>query len=522
MKKKVISAFLAIFMGISLIGCGENNKKATMKSDKAGVLLVGLQGDPKSYNPDNKPDDYAYMVNQNIFNRLVKLDYENNILPDLAETWKVSDDGKEYTFNLVKGVKWHDGTLFTSDDVKWTFEEIIHNNGIMGENFSVIDSIVVPDDNTVVVKLKQPDASFLGTLAFYGTFIIPKHIYEGTDWNSNPANEKPIGTGPFKFVENQKGVSVTLETNKEYFKEVASVDKLVFKVIPDSNTAVQAFYNGELDILGVHAPTAEVAKLEKTDGVKTVKKLIASRYYVAFNMRKAPFDKLEVREAIELGINRQDIVDKVFKGIGQGAEGFYSPVIKWAYNDKDVLPKRNIEKAKALLEQAGLKADKDGNYLSVELTIMNMDPFPDIATVIKANLKEIGVNVKIDAIEDATWAQKCIVDHNFDFTILCGIHGPDPGMFYNRVGSKGGIQIMGYNNPEVDKLFAEGSILNNQDERGEKYKEVQKILSKDLPIVPLDDDVNVSVAKSYISGLPTDDGIGKVAPSEYSLIKIKQ
>lgn len=526
MKSKV-ALFLVIAMIImSFTACG-NKSSSTNGSDKSsnkskGTLLVGIESDPTTYNEDAKTDDYAYYIDQNIFNRLVKIDYNNSILPDLAETWKISDDGLTYTFNLAKGVKWHDGKPFTSADVKYTYDQIINNKGVSVDSLKSIKEITCPDDNTVVLKLKQPDGALLGHLSWDGVFILPKHIYDGTDWMTNPANNTPIGTGPFKFVKHDKGVSINLQANKDYFKGAPGVENLVYKIIPDSNTAVQSFYNGELDILGISAPLAEVAKFQNTSGVKVVKKPLVSRIYAAFNLRNQYLKNPDIRQAIALGIDRQEIVDKATKGVFQAAKGFYSPAVKWAYNDKDVLPDKDTSKAKELLEKAGLKPDKDGNYLSLELIVFKADPFPDIATVIKEDLKQIGINVKINIVEDAAWTQKVLDEKNFDFSMLAGYQGPDPGALAGRVSSNGFLQFMGYSNPQVDKLFEEAAVLTKQDERGQKYKEIQKILSQDLPIVPLAEWENVCVMKDYIKGHPADDGIGKEGTDEYSLVTINK
>lgn len=512
-----------IVMVITMAVTFTSEGAAAATTQNKGTLVVGLEGDPTSFNPDSIPDDFTYAVAQNVFNRLAKLDADEKIVPDLAQKWVISEDGREYTFNLVKGIKWHDGKPFSSADVKWTFEEIISKKGFLASSLEVIDSISTPDENTVVFKLKKPDASFLSAVSYLGSFILPKHIYEGTDWATNPATQKPIGTGPFKFVSYQKGVSITLNANQGYFKGAPGVDRLVFKIVPDSNTARQSFLNGELDVLGVLGTLpSDFAGLTKTKGVKIVKKLTPIRYSAVFNLRKPPFNKVEVRKALLYAINRQEIVVKALKGVGQAANGFYTPAVKWAYNNKVVFPKRDVQKAKALLKQAGLKPDRNGNYLSFELVTFNVAPFPDMATVIKSNLKEAGIDVKITVLEQAAWIQKCLADHDFALTIMGGTWGPDPSIFYNRVGTNGSMQFMGYSNPQVDKLFEEGKVLFKTEQRGEKYKQMQQLLFHDLPLIPLSEVVNVYVYKDYISGFPADQGVGKVADTEFSLTKIRK
>jgi len=528
MKSKIALLLIIVMLAMTFTACAGKEANSSNTEEPApqevmtgGTLIVGLQGDPTTYNPDSSNDDFTYFVSQNIFNRLIKLDFENNYVPDLADSWRISDDAKEYTFNLAKGVKWHDGQPFTSSDVKWTFDAIIKNNGPLAFSISTLDEIICQDDYTVVMKLKRPDAGFLSNIAWYACFILPEHIYEGTDWTANPASKKPIGTGPFRFIEHKNGVSIELEANKDYFRGSPQIDRLVYQIIADSNTAVQAFYNGELDVLGISAPLSEVAKFEAAQNIKVVKNPLLSRVYIDPNMAREPFNKLEVRQAVALGINPQEVVDKAFKGIGKVGTTFYSPLVPWAYDENAKLPAREIAKARELLEKAGYKPDKNGNYLSLELDVFSDAPFPDIATVIQSNLKEIGIEVKINVLEGAAWVQKCMTDKDYDFTILGGMQGPDPSALYNRIGSKGTMNFRGYNSPEIDKLLEEASAIGIQEQRGAKYKEVQQIMAQDIPIIPIMEWVDVSAMHDYVEGHPATVP-GKVGFSEYSAVTINK
>ncbi len=540
--KRKYSMILALLMALALLAAGCSPASTSQESTSAGAsaetasaetasaqtaeggtLLVGLQGDPSSFNSTATVDDFSFVVGENIFNRLVKLDKANNIIPDLATDWTISDDGLTYTFNLAQNVKWHDDTPFTSADVKWTLDTCISQQAYLASALASVDSIETPDDYTVVLKLKNTDAALLSNLSFLGAFILPKHIYEGTDWLTNEANLAPIGTGPFKFVEYEKGVSITLEANDDYFLGAPKVDRVIYKIIPDSNTALQAFLNGELDILGsITPPTAEIASLEANPDVTVVKTTTAGRYYTAFNVTKAPFDKPEVRQAFAYAINREDVLTKAFKDSGAVAEGFYTPTIGWAYNADAKLPDVDIAKAKQLLEQAGYTADANGTYLSVTLTTFNIDPFPDAATVIKDNLKQIGVDVTINLLEQAAWIQQLVVDHDFELTVMGGTVGPDPSVLGARVGTGGMMNVGLYSNAEIDTLFAEALQITDQAQRAEKYKQIQALLAQDLPIIPLVEDVSVDVFKSYITGMPAVEGVGKTASFDYSLVQINQ
>ena len=290
--KRILSLVLAamLMLGLSTAATAEEARCG-------GTLIAWLGGDPASYNPDMAMDDYTAMVMENVLSRLLKFDYCGNLLPDLATSWDVSEDGLTYTFHLVD-TQWHDGQPFTADDVIWTLQKV-QAEGIMGYALMGVTAMEAPDPRTVVLTLGAPDASLLYNLAYFGTYILPKHLYDGQDWlTCEAATSQPVGTGPYKFVEHQRSVSITLEANLDYFGSVAQTDRLVYSIIPDPNTAVQAFLNGELDYLGAAAPASELDNL-RSQGYVVNEQPYASRYYIAFNLRegRATAD-LKVRQAI--------------------------------------------------------------------------------------------------------------------------------------------------------------------------------------------------------------------------------
>ena len=510
--KRMLSFVLAALLLVSLTAT------ATAEEDRCGgTLIAWLGGDPASYNPDMAMDDFTAMVMENVMSRLLKFDYCGNLLPDLASSWDVSEDGLTYTFHLVE-TSWHDGQPFTADDVIWSLEKI-RAEGIMGYTLAGITAMEAPDAQTVVLTLGEPDASLLYNLAYFGTYILPKHLYDGQDWLAcDAATAHPIGTGPYKFVEHQRSVSITLEANMDYFGDVAQTDRLIYSIIPDANTAVQAFLNGELDYLGAAAPASELDNL-RSQGYVVNAQPYASRYYIAFNVRegRATAD-LKVRQAIAYGTDRQAILDKALAGSGSVAEGFAPIAIAWAYNGEDVMPERDVDKAIALLEEAGLTKNADGYYLS--LNFPNMTEFGDVASVFKDSMKDIGVEIVINTMEPAAWQTAILApDPDFDLTVLSGYHGPDASAMAMRVGSTGAIQFMGYSNAEVDRYLAEGVATTDQEVRAAAYKAMQKELSQDLPILPLCEVVITEVAQPYLSGLPlSNPGLTSVGDLSHARI----
>ncbi|MBQ9210631.1 MAG: ABC transporter substrate-binding protein [Clostridia bacterium] len=490
--KKTLSILLALMLALGLLA------PAMAESERSGgTLIAWLGGDPTSFNPDGAMDDFSLMTMENVFNKLIKFDYAGNLIPDLAASWEVSEDGLTYTFHLVT-TKWHDGEEFTADDVLWTLDTI-KVYGITGYAFADVTAEKT-DDHTVVLTLTQPDASLLYNLSYYGAAILPKHLYDGQDFYAcDAAIAHPVGTGPYKFVEHQQGVSVTLAANLDYFGEIAQTDNLIFSIIPDANTAVQAFYNGELDYLGAAAPPTEYDNL-RAQGNLVYEQPFASRYYIAFNLREgAPATDLALRQAIAYGADRQAILDKALMGSGAIAEGFAPAAIAWAYNGEDILPERDVEKAVAILEEAGYTKDADGYYAT--LSAPTMTEFTDITSVLKDSLKDIGVNVVISSMEPAAW-QEQVFAGEYDLTVLSGYHGPDASAMAMRVGTGGAVNIMAYSSAEVDAYFAAGAATTDQEERAAAYKAAQKVLSQDLPIVPLCEAVITETAAANLSDTP--------------------
>lgn len=530
--KRFLSVFIVLTFLLALVtGCTtqpaaspENNTPSAPELQKGGTLVVGHPSDPMTYNPDFKPDDMAMIVVSNVMNKLVTLDYDWNVMPDLAQSWDITEEGTIYTFHLAENVTWHDGTPFTSADVKWTYDTILSENGVMAGNMRAIEEITCPDEYTVVLHLSQPDAPLLGFLGWYGTFILPKHIYEGTDWTSNPTNQSPIGTGPYKFVEHQKGVSVTIEKNENYFKGEPYLDRIVFSIIPDSNTALQSLLNGEIDSLGMIQPAlSELGTLKTNPELIVVQKAMPSRSYVPFNFNREPWNNLAVRQAVAYAINREEVVTKALKGVGTVAEGFYTPSIAWAYNDVDIMPERDVEKANQLLDEAGFSKDENGVRFTGELPYFTAQPqWQDIATVLKANLAEIGIEVKLVQLEMAAYMEQVFHGSDFDITVLGGGWGPDPASLQLRVGSKGGFNFSGYGNAEADNLFAQAAQLTNTEERAVLYKQIQTILANDLAFVPLAESQTLRVFSKKMHGHPMDEALGEVGMYDLSLAWLEQ
>ncbi|MDR0356774.1 MAG: ABC transporter substrate-binding protein, partial [Clostridiales Family XIII bacterium] len=315
--KKKISILISIFLVLSLMAaCGNGGDSGDEGNAGGGeqTLVVHHWGDPLTFNPDTTGDDYNYVPAQNIFNRMVKLNFDAQIVPDLAQSWDVSEDGKTITFHLVEGAVWHDGEPFTSADVEYTFETLAQDESLVAHGFfTEITDVECPDDNTAVFKLSTPNTALIGYMGWYGSFVMPKHLFDnGQPWADNPASLEPIGTGPFMFEKFEAGSAIELVKNPDYWGGEPGVDRLVFKIIPDESTAAQALKTGEIDFMEI-TPYNEVPSLE-SEGFQSTLQTFPSPMYLVFNFRDGYETPLAVRQALALCVDREDINNKVFGG----------------------------------------------------------------------------------------------------------------------------------------------------------------------------------------------------------------
>ena len=494
----------------------EEAAEETEEPVAGGTFVVAIGAEPEAYNPSFGNPDMGYIVVQNIMNKLVKMNVDNEIVPDLAKGWTFSDDGLTLTFYLNEGIKWHDGEPFTSEDVKFTFEKAIEVEGFASNTLSKFKEINTPDENTVELVLEEPDATVVGRLAWMGTYIMPKHIYEEGDVLENPANQAPIGTGPFKFVEQVPGETITIERNEEFFGEKALLDKVIFKIMPDQMSAHQAWLAGEIDDNRLGVPAAEMDALKEQEGIVNFPMDFPNMAGIVFNMQEGQFTDVKVREAILYGIDAKELVEKHFKNEGKVAKYFVPYQYAWALNEEAVHPERDVEKAMALLEEAGFEKNEEGYYL--ETTVDTYPGWDEFVPLLTAQLKEIGIKLNHNSMDDPSYDAKIIDEFDFELTLLGGYIGPDISAINNKFMTDGGMNYGKYSNEKVDELLKKGTQAFKEEERAEIYKEVQSILREELPIVFFRDFGYTAFLKDYVKGHPSNES--RKTSSEYELTSV--
>ncbi len=504
--KKLLTLGLSLLMALSLAACGGDSTSGDGKPVSGGTYITVESGEASSMNPDTVSDDYLYAIAQNLYSRLVKLNNNYEVLPDLAGLPEVSDDALTYTFKMTDKATWHDGEKVTAEDVVYTYNTIIEKKYANASVFMNVKSIEATDDYTVVFKMSAPDASFLANLAWYGTFIMPEHLFntEDDDWMSNPystGEKDPVGCGPFKFKAWNKGTDVRLVKNEDFFGGAPYLDELVYTIIPDNNTAYQAWKNGEVDeISSATVPTSDLQTLIDSNEYLLVQQEWPSPYYVTFNMKEGPFSNKLVRQAAAYGIDRDVVSQKAFNGFKPAQEYYISNIYKDAHNEDAKEPDCDKDKAMKLLEDAGYKKNADGIYFSTELTIF--EGFEDMAEVIIAELKTIGIECKLNVIEYTVWEEKVWTNQEYDFTAVAGFQGPDVLGSLRRWTKDGTVNVNGWSHPEIEKIVTKVLACGDQDQINQYMKDIQVYLADEVTILPMVSYVDHSLFNKNIHGHP--------------------
>ena len=426
-------------------------------------LVLGMPLEPPHLDPTAGAaaaiDEVVYA---NVFEGLTRIGSKGEVLPALAESWTVSEDGKVYTFKLHTGVKFHDGTTFDADDVKFSLDRARAADSTNAQKalFAAIDTVEVVDPATVRVTLKNPQGSFLYNMGWGDAVIVAP---ESAETNK----EKPIGTGPFKFDNWAKGSSITIVKNPDYWGEPVALDKAEFRIVPDAAAAIPALLSGDVQAFPKVGVGDALPQIQADPRFKVVIGATEGETILSTNNKKPPFDKLEVRQAIAHALDRQAIIDAASSGLGTPIGSHFSPA-NAAYVDLTGTYPHDIAKAKELLKAAGLE-----NGFKATLKLPPVGYARDGGQVIAAQLREIGIELEIIPVEWADWLKQVFTDKDYDLTIVSHTEPNDIGIYARK------DYYFQYDNPEFDKVIAELDVTNDEARRNELFGKAQKILADD-------------------------------------------
>ncbi len=473
---------------------------------QAKTLVYCSEGSPEGFDPSLYTAGTTFDASsRNVHNRLTEFDRgTTTIVPGLAESWEVSEDGTDYTFKLRPGVKFHSTDFFTptrdfnADDVVFSFERQLKEDNpwhdyVQGASWEYFNSMSMPellksvekvDDLTVRFTLKRPEAPFLANMAMDFASIQSKEYADQLQANGNmeQLNQKPIGTGPFQFVAYQPDAVIRYKANPDYWEGKPAIDDLVFAITPDASVRYQKLQAGECHVMPYPNP-ADVEAMKKDPNIKVLEQEGLNVGYLAYNTQQKPFDNPKVRKALNMAINKQAILDAVFQGAGKVAKNPIPPTI-WSYNDNVKDDPYDPEAAKKMLEEEGVK------NLSMKIWAMPVQrPYnPNarrMAELIQEDLRKIGVESEIVTYEWAEYLERSKAKDR-DGAVLLGWTGDngDPDNFLAVLlgcDAVGGANRAQWCYEPFNDLIMKAKVEQNQDERAKLYEQAQVVFKEQAP-----------------------------------------
>jgi peptide/nickel transport system substrate-binding protein len=477
---------------------------------RGGTAVIIIDSNPETLNAAITTGTEPGDIGAKVFEGLVWVDANHQAQPSLATSWSVSPDNKTYTFTLRRGVKWHDGRDFTSADVKFTYDEALTKLHPRTQNtMRRLEPVLeMPDPQTVVVKLKETFAPFVSIQTPFEAPIIPRHVYADGDLKAHPANEKPVGTGPFKFAEWNRGQAVRLVRNDAYWEAGRPyLDALVFQIVPQGPNRSTALETGEGDFLYqfyVSRPDvrrlAANARIQAKQGSAT-----PAVYFMMMNTSKPALANKLARQALAHAINRDLQVAQAMDGHARPGYGAFGDGFPWLLNADVAYAKKyplDVNKAKELLAAAKVDTAAPLN--------LAFDParpmFNSGGQIIRDNLRQIGLTVNLVPLERSVMIQKVFTERDFDLTLQSFTSSGDPSIGYHRMyvtnaGRAQFVNATGYSNKEVDDLLGRAAVAADKAARARLYRQAQEILNEDLPTLVLYDEVGTDLASRKLNGL---------------------
>jgi peptide/nickel transport system substrate-binding protein len=466
---------------------------AAFAADIDGTTLVALVNQsPRHFNGAVQSGAATMFPSAQLFASPLMFDDKWQPHPYLAKSWNISKDGLSVTLHLVKGATFHDGKPVTSEDVAFSIMTI-KNNHPFKAMFAPVERIDTPDPYTAVIQLSHPHPAILLAMSQALCPIIPKHIFgDGQDIKTHPMNMKPVGSGPFKFVEYKPGEYYILEAYDKFFLGAPPIKKLIVKIIPDSVTRRAAMENreGQMDVFVTEAKDIKPYKKLSFLQVETMAPAVGPINWLEFNVKQKPLDDKRVRQAICYAIDKDFILKRLLLGLSERATGPIVPESPF-YNPKVEHYDLNLAKANALLDEAGYPRKEGGMRFSLTVDYIpgQLEQQKNLAEYLKPQLKKIGIEVVIRSSPDfPSWA-KLVSNWDFELTMDNVWNWGDPVIGVQRTYVTSNIHkgvifsnTTQYSNPKVDELLDKAAMELDQAKRKALYAEFQKIVVDDAPI----------------------------------------
>ncbi|MDX6750375.1 ABC transporter substrate-binding protein [Geminicoccaceae bacterium 1502E] len=464
---------------------------------RGGTVIVHIAAEQRILNPALRASNGVYELTGKIIEPLIDRSYEGYV-PVLATEWSSSDDGLAITFKLREGVSWHDGKPFTCEDVSFTamnmWKELLNYSSTLQANLEAVDC---PDPHTAVFRYSRPMPLNLLVAAMPDLgHPVPKHLYEGTDILKNEYNTAPVGTGPFKFVEYKRGQYMIAERNDDYWRgaEYPYLDRIVWRFIKDKSAAAAALEAGEIhesSFLGVSMADAErLAKDPRFDmGSKGYENNVAHTT-LEFNHRNPALADVRVRRAIHHALDLDFAIETIMRGHAKPGRGPIPSTGGANYTDEVTTYPYDLEKARALLDEAGYKPDADGVRLRLRHRPAPWGEYTQLwAEYVAQALKEVGIEVTLLTNDAPGFLNGVYRDHDFDTANGWHQFRADPAvstMVWLRSGTAVGTpwsNQFGYENAKLDEMIDAAASELDPAKRAAMYHDIQRLATEELPII---------------------------------------
>lgn len=480
--KKTLSLILVLSMALMLLaGCGGTTTPESKApnpgetpDEVATDLVIAIDADVASLHVSDYASTNEKYVSDQIYDTLFALPVDGSLdfEPRLAETWEVSEDGLSYTFHLRSDVKFHDGSDFTAEDVKFS-AELYKASSYQGAVVEGLSEVEVVDPHTVVMKTEYVFSPFLENIA---TMRITSKAYSESASEADFAN-KPIGTGAYKFVSHSLGSSIELEANDDYFRGEPQIKNVTYRVLSDDTTIAVSLQTKDIDFVKI--TEANYANLEGIEGV-SIMEVPESRFgFISLNHEKEPFNNPTFRKAVAYAIDRQNLIDLAMDGIGTVNSNVMSP-LRFGYSDDQLVYDYNPEKAAQLLVEAGIETPYDlGTMYIAEI-------YKTQAQVVQNDLKAVGLEVELEIVEFNTLLQN-MFNGDIGITMMSMVLEGTTQQYAMALTSPyvGMANNVRYSNPVIDELFDEASKTVDDDERLAIYDEIFTIVQDECVFVSL-------------------------------------
>ena len=494
--------FLALLIISLVVGCNNNqnidnnNYDDPTLPESGGALTNAMIGEPNNLIAMIAGDSASSAIAGQIFNSLLKYDENLGFEGDLADSWTISDDYKKITFNLKQDIKWADDEPFTCQDVLFTWKKVTDpdTRTPYGSDYQLVSSASCANNHIFIAEYDEPYAPALETWA--SLHILPEHLLKNENINDTYFSLNPTGSNYYALDEWTTGQQVKLKTNPNSIHGRPLLEKKITRIIPDLSSQFMELIAGNIDLMNINPiqySRVFPSRSELNDKINLYKEMGNGYTYFGFNLKKKPFDDVNIRKAISYAIDKEEIINGVLLGLGEEITSPYKPGTYWENKSINKIS-FDVSRSRELLEKSGYQLnanniyEKDGKPLAFEILTNQNKQREMTAVLIQRRLQDIGIDVSIRVIEWASFVNRFIKTGEFEAVVLGWSLSLDPDQYsiwHSSQQGPGQFNFIGYNNPRVDKLLEDGRKELNNEKRKQIYDEFSKIIYDEQPIIYL-------------------------------------